>query len=78
MADSYTDRFFENFPFSLAESSMDRSWFPIVDVIDERKQIKVRAEIPGVEAKEIQLFVDGNRLTIKGEKKHEKTENADW
>jgi HSP20 family protein len=40
---------------------------PLVDVIDEEEQIKVLAELPGVEKKDIQLYVDEHTLTIKVE-----------
>jgi HSP20 family protein len=38
---------------------------PLVDVIDEENQIKVLAELPGVEKEDIQLYVDEHTLTIK-------------
>jgi len=40
---------------------------PLVDVIDEEDQIKVLAELPGVEKEDIQLYVDEHTLTIKVE-----------
>jgi HSP20 family protein len=40
---------------------------PLVDVIDEEDQIKVLAELPGVEKGDIQLYVDEHTLTIKVE-----------
>jgi HSP20 family protein len=40
---------------------------PLVDVIDEEDQIKVLAELPGVEKKDIHLYVDEHTLTIKVE-----------
>jgi HSP20 family protein len=36
-----------------------------VDVIDEENQIKVLAELPGVEKEDIQLYVNEHTLTIK-------------
>lgn len=38
---------------------------PLVDVFEDEKTIKVVAEIPGVRKEDIDLTVDGNRLTIK-------------
>jgi HSP20 family protein len=40
---------------------------PLVDVIDEEDQIRVLAELPGVDKKDIQLYVDEHTLTIKVE-----------
>lgn len=49
-------------------------WFPTADILEDKKKITLKAEIPGVEAKDIDVSIDGRRLTIKGEKKHEKEE----
>jgi HSP20 family protein len=37
---------------------------PLVDIIEEDDQIKVIAELPGVEKDQIQLYVDEQKLTI--------------
>ena len=46
--------------------------FPTTDILEDNKKITLKAEIPGVEAKDIDVSLDGRRLTIKGEKKQEK------
>ena len=38
---------------------------PLVDIIDEEKQVKIVAEIPGVKKEDIDLRVDENTLFIK-------------
>jgi len=48
--------------------------FPTADILEDKKKITLKAEIPGVEAKDIDVSLDGRRLTIKGEKKQEKEE----
>jgi HSP20 family protein len=40
---------------------------PLVDVIDEEDQIRVLAELPGVDKEDIHLYVDEHTLTIKVE-----------
>jgi HSP20 family protein len=46
---------------------------PLTDVSDEDKEILVKAELPGLEEKDIKLEItDNNMLVIKGEKKEEK------
>jgi HSP20 family protein len=47
---------------------------PRVDVIDREEEILVRAEVPGVEKKDLEIELSGQLLTLKGERKHEKTE----
>src|SRR5439155_24860824 len=41
----------------------------------QTKEIKVCAEIPGVDAKDIDVSVEDGMLTIKGEKKYEREQN---
>jgi len=53
----------------------DESWHPSVDVSESGKDIIVKAEIPGVDSKDIDISLNGRLLTIKGEKKHEKDES---
>jgi HSP20 family protein len=48
---------------------------PQVDVTETDKEIKVCAEIPGVEAKDIDVSVEDGTLTIRGEKQYEREEN---
>ena len=47
-------------------------WMPAVDVVDEKDQIRVKADLPGFKKEEIGVSVDNGMLTIKGEKKEEK------
>lgn len=54
------------------EQAMDLT--PRVDVIEREEEFLVRAEVPGVEKKDLELELTGHVLTLKGERKHEKTE----
>ena len=47
-------------------------WAPAVDIVDEKDQIKVKADLPGMKKEEIEVNVENDVLTIKGEKKEEK------
>jgi HSP20 family protein len=47
---------------------------PVMDVKETADQIVVKAEVPGMDAKEINISVTGDVLTIKGEKKSEREE----
>jgi HSP20 family protein len=49
-------------------------FWPQVDVTETDKEIKVSADIPGVEPKDIDVSVEDGMLTIKGEKKYEREE----
>jgi HSP20 family protein len=55
------------------------SKMPIVDVIERDDQIIVRAEIPGVDKKDLEVTMSNHSLTIKGEKsKVEVDENDEY
>jgi HSP20 family protein len=52
---------------------------PAINVAETDDGLEVSAELPGVEEKDIKVSVDGNRLVISGEKKHEeKRDEKDW
>jgi HSP20 family protein len=44
---------------------------PIVDVFEEKDEIVVKAELPGIEKDNIEVNLTDHTLTIKGEKKKE-------
>lgn len=44
---------------------------PSVDLYEEKDDIVVKAELPGIEKDNIEVNLSGHRLTIKGEKKQE-------
>lgn len=52
---------------------------PAVDVIDRDEEIVVRAEVPGVDKKDLDVSMTDNMLTIKGTVSHEeKEEKGDY
>jgi HSP20 family protein len=74
--DSVYDRFFE--PDFLPSTLFGKGkWGPKLDVSEGRKDIIVKAEIPGIEAKDLDISINGRRLNIRGEKKQEQTEDEE-
>ena len=49
-------------------------WAPKLDVADTKDALVVKAEVPGIDPKEIEVTLQDQVLTIKGEKKEEKEE----
>ncbi|MEK6790970.1 MAG: Hsp20/alpha crystallin family protein [Deltaproteobacteria bacterium] len=45
------------------------AWFPPVDIYETQDSIVLKAEVPGIEISGINIDVDGNVLTLKGERK---------
>jgi HSP20 family protein len=50
----------------------DTPWAPAVDIIDQKDNILVKADLPGLTKDQIEVNVQDDVLTIKGEKKEEK------
>jgi HSP20 family protein len=72
--DHLFNRFFDmDFPIS-RRLFREGEWAPRVDVSEGKTDIIVKAEIPGCDAADIDVRLDGRRLTISGEKKQEKEE----
>jgi len=69
--DRLVDRFFEP---RLEEFSALAGWVPKLDVSETKDAIVVKAETAGVDQKDIQISLQEQLLTIKGEKRQEKDE----
>src|SRR6202035_5956640 len=55
-----------------ASSSPSVSWVPRVDIHEEKDRFVVLADVPGVEAKDIDITAENGVLTIRGERRLEK------
>lgn len=67
--DRIFDRFLSWSPFEREVSEL--AWYPSVDVSETPTDVIVKAEIPGVDPKDIEVTICGDSLTIKGERKKE-------
>jgi HSP20 family protein len=47
---------------------------PLVDIVDRKNAVEVRAELPGIDRKNVKINVEEDRVEIKAEKKEEKEE----
>jgi HSP20 family protein len=48
------------------------TWTPSVDLLDRKEELVLRADLPGLEQKDIEVNVQDGMLTIRGERKEEK------
>ena len=46
-------------------------WQPAVDIYETEESIVIKAELPDVDQKDIEVRIEDNTLTLKGERKHE-------
>jgi HSP20 family protein len=44
-------------------------WTPAIDAVEDEQELIVRAELPGIDPKDLDVTVTGNQLVISGEKK---------
>jgi HSP20 family protein len=73
--DRLFDRFSDEWPFrGVSETGR---FMPSMDVSETDKELVVRAELPGMDPKEIDISLSGNVLTIKGGRKHERDEKKE-
>jgi len=52
-----------------------RTWAPAVDIYETEGNLVVKAELPGVDPKQVEVRVEDNTLYLKGERKFENEEN---
>jgi HSP20 family protein len=69
--DDLVSSFFGGRPLSLWS---ERELWPAIDISEDENNITVKAEVPGCNPDDIDISVQGNVLTISGEKKQEKEE----
>lgn len=48
------------------------AWFPSVDIYETDDEIILKAELPGIDIKSVSIEVEGNCITLKGERRFEK------
>src|ERR671933_26830 len=53
------------------------AWAPAVDIYENKDQIVLEAELPGMRREDFELTIENNVLTLRGERHFEKKEDAD-
>src|SRR6201996_4310039 len=53
------------------------SFVPAVDVYEDEKKVVLKLEVPGIEEKDLDVSVENNTLTVKGERKFEREEKEE-
>ena len=61
--------FFGRTPSSMAAT--EAIWSPLVDIHETKDSFLLKAELPGVKQEDIQVSVEGDTLTIRGERRRE-------
>jgi len=68
------DRLFERFlePDWSGFPAATGEWVPSLDLSETKEALTVKVEIPGMDSKDVQVTLQENVLTVKGEKREEK------
>ena len=70
-------RLFEDaFTRMLSEPQTNRPWAPTVDIYETENELVLKADLPDVELKDIDVRVENETLTIAGERKFEKNDSV--
>ena len=48
-----------------------REWYPSMDLLEEKDRLVVRLDLPGIDPKTVEINLQGDMLTISGERKDE-------
>ena len=59
-------------PMSGETEVSTRSWAPPVDIYETEDAIVLKAELPGIDPKDVEVRVEDNTLYLKGERNYEK------
>src|ERR1043165_5098539 len=69
-------RMFEDaFSRLLSEPRTGRPWSPAVDIFETENELVLKADVPDVDLKDIDVRVENQTLTIAGERKFEKRDS---
>ena len=69
--------FNDQFGAMTRDESLTGSFVPPVDVYEDENTIQVRLEVPGIDEKDIDIRMENNVLTVRGERKFEKDEKEE-
>jgi HSP20 family protein len=70
VANRLFEDFFEDHPFFSYPEARNQ-WNPAVDILEKDGNLVLRAELPGMTEKQVEVMVEGDTLTLKGERKME-------
>ena len=74
--DDIMNRFFDDW-LSPRVPGDARGFSPAVDMIDKKDEIVLRADLPGLEQKDLQVSVENGMLSIRGSRKEEREAKDD-
>ena len=78
LQDEVNRLFSANFSRSFGEEGFTRgAWAPSVDIYENKDEIILEAELPGMSREDFELTIENNILTLRGERRFEKKDETD-
>ena len=71
------NRLFNDIAGRTSDESSLTAWAPAVDIYETEHELVVKADVPEVDPKDLDIRVENNVLTIRGERKFEKKVDED-
>ena len=66
---SDVSRLFDNFAGRSAQSGIpEGAWVPAADMYETKDELVIKIDMPGMSEKDVQLSIDGDLLTLKGQR----------
>ncbi|MBY0375177.1 MAG: Hsp20/alpha crystallin family protein [Bryobacteraceae bacterium] len=62
--------------FLKGPAAANRPWTPAVDIFENEHEVVLKADLPEVNEKDIEVKLENGTLTLKGERKFENTEST--
>ena len=78
LQDEVNRLFSTNFSRGFGDEGIARgAWTPNVDIYENKDEIVLEAELPGMKREDFELTIENNVLTLRGERRFEKKDEAD-
>ncbi len=77
LQDEVNRLFASNFSRGGDNDLMRGAWSPQVDIFENKNEIVLEAELPGMKPEDVNISIENNVLTLHGERKFEKKDESD-
>lgn len=78
LQDEVNRLFSSNLARAFGDEGISRgAWAPNVDIYENKDQIVLEAELPGMNREDFELTIENNLLTLRGERRFEKKDEGD-
>lgn len=77
LQDEMNRLFLSNYSRGSEEGFTSGAWSPKVDIFENKENLVIEAELPGMKREDVDVSIENNVLTLRGERKFEKKDEGD-